>query len=155
MKRFDETCKIIGEQYRESLVQEVIVHELIHAISKTQGLGIGLTYFDEQNVKHNVSINEGITERLAMDVCELPDVFLTVKKDDFQVAGNTVSSYKLETGIANLLRVIDGEKFYLKYLVLYLYCFSELMHLLDKPIHIDHSQHKMNSAYLSQMQYQP
>lgn len=116
-KRFDETCKIIGEEYRESLIQEVIIHELIHAISKTKENVTGVIYRDENNVRHNVSLNEGITERLAMDICELPDVFMTVKKDDFQVSANTTSSYKLETGIANLLSIIDGEKFYLKYLV--------------------------------------
>ena len=52
-----------------------------------------------------------------MDICELPDMFLSVKKDDFQVISNTHSSYKLETIIANLLSITDGEKFYLKYLV--------------------------------------
>lgn len=115
--RISKSCAIVGEQYRESLMQEVVVHELIHAISKTKGLGSGLIEFDEQNKKQYVSLNEGITERLAMDICELPDVFLTVKKDDFQVSANTISSYKLETGIANLLSIVEGEKFYLKYLV--------------------------------------
>ena len=116
-KHIKEKCQSIDGVSEEDILQEVLVHELIHAISKAKSAGQGITYFDEFGVKHNVSLNEGITEALAMDICELNHVFLTFRKDNFQIAGNTTSAYKLETSIANLWRVADGEKFYIKYLV--------------------------------------
>ena len=116
-KHIREKCQSIDGVNSEMVLQEVLVHELIHAISKNKDQGTGIVYFDEDGVKHNVSLNEGITEALAMDICELNHVFLTFRKDDFQIAGNTTSAYKLETSVANLLRVADGEKFYLKFLV--------------------------------------
>jgi hypothetical protein len=116
-KHIREKCQSIDGVSEDDVLQEVLVHELIHAISKVKSSGQGITFFDEFGVKHNVSLNEGITEAIAMDICELNHVFLTFRKDDFQVSGNTTSAYKLETSIANLLRVADGEKFYIKYLV--------------------------------------
>ena len=117
IKHIREKCQTINNANETTVTQAILVHELIHAISKTSAKETGFTYFDSSSVKHNISLNEGVTENLAMDVCELNDVFFTVKKDDFVVTANTTSSYKLEVGIANLLKVADGERFYIKFLV--------------------------------------
>lgn len=107
-----------SENYKKNLMEAIFVHELIHAISDTNRQGqVGLRYIDKTGKRVSVSINEGVTESLAMDICSLKNVFFSTHTLKYRVNSNTVSAYKLETNIANLLKIADGDKFYLKYLV--------------------------------------
>ncbi len=105
------------EDFRKTLIEETMIHELIHAISDN-GFGVG---FDKnKNNTSEVSFNEGMTENLAIEIAGLRDFSNTLYRsgeNDFVVKTQTNSGYMLETNIINLIRVASKEDMTISYLV--------------------------------------
>lgn len=105
------------EDFRKILLEETMIHEVIHAISDNS-LGVG---FDKGiNNSSEVAFNEGMTENLAIEIAGLRDFSNTLYRSgerNFAVKTQTNSGYKLETNIINLIRIASKEDMTIPYLV--------------------------------------
>ena len=105
------------EDFRKILLEEIMIHEVIHAISDNS-LGVG---FDKGiNNSSEVAFNEGMTENLAIEIAGLRDFSNTLYRSgerNFVVKTQTNSGYMLETNIINLIRIASKEDMTIPYLV--------------------------------------
>lgn len=105
------------EDFRKTLIEETMIHELIHAISDN-GSGVG---FDKNKKKlAEIALNEGMTENLALEIAGLRDFSNTLyrsSENDFAVKTQTNSGYVLETNIMNLIRVASRQDMTIPYLI--------------------------------------
>lgn len=104
------------EDFEKTLLEETMIHELIHAISDN-GLAVG---FDKnKNLSAEIALNEGMTENLALEIAGLRDFSNTLYKSgeyDFAIKTQTNSGYMLETNIFNLIRVASKQDMTIPYL---------------------------------------
>lgn len=100
--------------FENTLLEEVMIHELIHAISDN-GKKVGFN-----NSADDVALNEGMTENLALEIAGLKNFSNTLFKSgeqNFAIKTQTYSGYQYETNIFNLIRVASKEDMTIPYLV--------------------------------------
>ena len=102
--------------FEKTLLEETMIHELIHAISDN-GLAVG---FNKNQLPAEIALNEGMTEILALEVAGLRDFSNTMyrrSEQDFAIKSPTNSRYFLETNIINLIRVASRQDMTIPYLI--------------------------------------
>ena len=103
--------------FKKIMTEECLVHEILHAISDNEKM-IG---FDELSDDANTSLNEGMTENIALEICGLKNCYsrrtVLINKKRFGLRGQTSTGYILENNIANLVRIASEEDLTLPYLV--------------------------------------
>ena len=105
------------EDFRKTLVEETMIHELIHAISDN-GLAVGFN--KNKKLLAEIALNEGMTENLALEIAGLRDFSNTIyrrNEQDFAIKSSTNSKYFLETNIINLIRVASRQDMTIPYLI--------------------------------------
>ena len=106
------------KDFENTLLEEIMIHELIHCISDN-GSSVG---FLKKGDSRNIAFNEGMTENLANEIAGLKDFSVTTfsfkdRQSNFVLKTQTSSAYKLETNIFNLIRVASREDMTIPYLV--------------------------------------
>ena len=104
------------KHFEKTLLEETMIHELIHAISDN-GLAVG---FNKNQLPAEIALNEGRTEILALEVAGLRDFSNTMyrrSEQDFAIKSPTNSRYFLETNIINLIRVASRQDMTIPYLI--------------------------------------
>ena len=103
------------EDFNKIVTEYFIIHELIHAISFDE-FSIGL-----RNNEESVSINEGFTDSLALEISGFGEFFqyLPQRLEDnyFMLPKNSISSYTIETNISDLIRIVSDKDLTIPYLV--------------------------------------
>lgn len=104
------------EDFNKILTEYLIIHELVHAISFDDN-SVGFRSSDKE-----ISINEGFTDSLALEISGFGKFFEYLPKhiegDRFGIIPrNSVSTYVVETNIADLMRVVVNTDLILPYLV--------------------------------------
>lgn len=106
------------EDFRRIMLEQTLIHELLHAISDT-GLSWGLQEIDS---KKGVTLNEGITESISLEIAGLKNVFNKgiwtgpQSGKRFGTRGQS-GTYLIESNIANFVRLASKEDFTLGYIV--------------------------------------
>ncbi len=104
------------DDFNKIVTEHFIIHELIHAISFDEW-SMGFRFNDE-----SVSINEGFTESLALEISGLGQFFQYIptqfNTNSFYLQPkNSISSYTVETNIADLIRTVSREDLTIPYLI--------------------------------------
>ncbi len=105
------------DDFKKMMTEECLVHEILHAISDN-GMMLG---FFKPNDTTTTSLNEGMTENLALEISGLKNCYskcvAEINDARFGVRGQTSSGYILENNIANLVRISSEGDLSLPYLV--------------------------------------
>ena len=104
------------EDFNKMLTQHSIIHELIHAISFDDWI-VGFRSNDE-----SISINEGFTESLALEISGLGQFFKYIPtplkgKSFYLEPKNSISSYTVETSIVDLIKTVSRKDLTIPYLI--------------------------------------
>lgn len=104
------------KDFNKIVTEYFIIHELIHAIS-FDDFTVGFRTNDQ-----SVSMNEGFTDSLALEISGFGQFYqyLPQKVEDGRycmIPRNSVSSYTVETNIADLVRIVAKEDLTLPYLI--------------------------------------
>lgn len=103
--------------FKKCMTMSTIVHEILHSISYT-GKSNGF-----KRGKEGVSLTEGMTESLALEVCGLKDCYRKSEekavdvRNNYKIRTRTKSAYVFETNIVTLLRIATGKQMTIDYLV--------------------------------------
>ncbi len=104
------------DDFKKMMTEECLVHEILHAISDN-GMMVGF----DKNDKITTSLNEGMTENLALEISGLKNCYskrvTEISDARFGVRGQTSTGYILENNIANLVRIASEGDLSLPYLV--------------------------------------
>ncbi len=107
------------DAFRRIMTEQVLIHELLHAISDN-GFSLGL---QDKNTKNGVTLNEGIIENISLEIAGLKNVFNksiwegSSRGTRIGLRGQTSSGYLIENNIANFVRLASKEDFALCYLI--------------------------------------
>lgn len=105
------------EDFEKTLLEETMIHELIHAISDN-GSAVG---FDKnKKMSSEIAINEGMAENLALEIAGLKNFSNTLYisgEQHFALKTQTNSGYTMENNIINLIRVASKHDMTIPYLV--------------------------------------